>query len=439
MKIQLLNYPRKLRWGKKAGALLGLCWLAVSIDVGAESITLQDALQRTLQDNGELKAYPLIIRGAEAMNLQAGIAPNPRLDIEFENAFGSGEFKSTDRAEISLVMSQLIELGDKRDSRMRFADANTQKLKSEYQQIRLNIASETSRRFYQVLALQSKRALLRTRLQQENKALEIIRKRAKAGAVGDADVSKMMLRVARTEWRQSKLQSELEISRMQLAAMWMGQAKFTSVIGSLTELPELPEQNLVRESVEQWPSMKVQRASQKLAAGKLRLAESNGRSDITLGIGLRQHQLTSDQSLNLSFSMPLALDNPNQGNIRAAQSEVSLSLQQSEVLKQQLVLSLAELLQQLKARYQQASMLKNRLLPQAQQLLAETEQGYQKGRYSVLQWVDAQAELFSIEESITLNYQNIFLSLLELERVTGQSMIVSDSADGKTRNAGEKS
>lgn len=433
MTIRLL--PCSPRLGKTIFVLSCLSWSGLSFSTHAQTITLKQALQWTLQDNGKIKTYPLAIRGAEAMNLQAGITPSPRLIIEVENALGTNQFEGFDSAQISLLISQVVELGDKRDNRVRYANAKTQKLKSEYEKVRLSLLVETSRRFYRVLVLQAKSQLLKSRLQQENKALKIVEKLAKAGAVGQADVSKMALTVGRTYALQIRLKNQLRLGQMQMTAMWMKQAQGNELAqGNLSDLPELPQVDKVQASIANWPSIKQQQALQQLAVGKLQLAKSNGTADMTLGVGIRQHQESSEQSLNFTFSMPLAIDNPNQGNIQAAIAEVDLSAQQTEIIKQQLMLSLDETYQQLSGYYRQVDMLKNKLLPQAKSLLAETEKGYQQGRYSVLQWVDAQSELFSIEESIVDLYQNIYLSLLELERITGQSI-----TRHSTQPVGEKS
>lgn len=433
MKIRLL--PCSSQRGKTIFILSCLYWSGLSFSANAQPITLKQALQWTLQDNGRLKTYPLAIRGSEAMNIQAGLTPNPQLTVEVENALGTEQFEGFDGAQISLLISQVIELGDKRDNRVRYANAKTQKLKSEYEKVRLSLLVETSRRFYRMLVLQAKSQLLKSRLQQENKALKIVEKLAKAGAVGQADVSKMALTVGRTYALQTNLKNQQRLAQMQMTAMWMEEAQGNELAtGDLSDLPELPQVDKVQASIANWPSVKQQRALQQLAAGKLKLARSNGTADVTLGVGIRQHQESGDQSLNFSFSMPLAIDNPNQGNIQAAIAEVDLGAQQTEIIKQQLKLSLVETYQLLSGYYQQVDLLKKQLLPQAKRLLAETERGYQQGRYSVLQWVDAQAELFSIEESIIDLYQNIYLSLLELERITGQSIL-----SYSTQPAGEKS
>ncbi|RKY08471.1 MAG: hypothetical protein DRP56_04085 [Planctomycetota bacterium] len=54
-------------------------------------------LGQTLMHNPELKVFSLEIRAAQARRLQAGLWPNPEIDIEMENIGGTGtRFRSID-------------------------------------------------------------------------------------------------------------------------------------------------------------------------------------------------------------------------------------------------------------------------------------------------------------------------------------------------------
>jgi len=425
---------RFIRTSQTIMVALSICWLVV-IPVQAQvSINLKQALKLTLIENAELKAYPLIIRGAEAMQLQANLRPNPVLGVEIENTLGSGNFQSFDRSEISVTYSQLLELGNKQENRFKFASEKTRRLQSEYQLARLDVLAETSRRYYRNIALQEQQVWIIRRISSEKKALQAIQRRAKAGAVGEADVSKMALRLARSEIQQRQLSDELILAQSRLAAMWMTEADFTSLEGSFDHLPVIPDRETITLSIERLPSVQHQLALQRLADTRVQLARSNGQSDMTFTVGLRQHQQTSDQSLNFSFSMPMAFENPNRGRIAAAQIDREKTVQQSEWIKQQLKLTLLETRQRLLNLNTHARLLKNELLPKARKLLVETERGYKKGSYSVLQWIDAQSELFSIEKSLINIHWQIYQQYLELERITGQPMtvlVISPTGDGQ--------
>ena len=84
----------------------------------ASSLTLPQALQRTLQHDTRLQAFPYQLRMAEAAQLQASITPNPELDVSLENVLGTGDSRGVAGPELTLSLSQQIELGDKRQRRV---------------------------------------------------------------------------------------------------------------------------------------------------------------------------------------------------------------------------------------------------------------------------------------------------------------------------------
>jgi len=413
---------RIIRTGQSMLSIFSLSCILILPAAAQTTITLKQALGLTLQNNAELKSFPLAVRGAEAMQLQAEARPTPTLRVEVENALGSGDYQSFDSSEISITYSQMLELGNKQQNRLQFATAKTRRLQSEYQLARLDILAETNRRYYQNILLEEQLRWIKRRILSENKALQVIKKRAKAGAVGEADVSKMALRVARSDFQKEQLISQLKQAQIRLAAMWMAEPEFSSLGGNFSAIPTIPERELVLKAIEKLPSMQHQLALQRVSDSRLKLAQSNGQSDMTFTVGLKQHQLTSDQSLNFAFSMPLAFENPNRGRIKAARIAIEQTNLETESFKQQLKLTLLEIRQQLLSLKAQAESLNNKLLPQAKKLLAETEKGYQKGHYSVLQWIDAQSELFSIERSLINVHWQVYQQYLELERITGQSM-----------------
>ena len=55
------------------------------------NITLRDAVAFALINNPKLRAFSLDIRSAEAQKLQAGLLPNPEIDVEVEEVGGTGE------------------------------------------------------------------------------------------------------------------------------------------------------------------------------------------------------------------------------------------------------------------------------------------------------------------------------------------------------------
>jgi outer membrane protein, heavy metal efflux system len=415
---------RRILAGRIAALGAGLVLtLAVSPGATAQaSISLARALQLSLANNQDLQLYPYQRNNAEALLLQAGLRPAPRAELVVANAAGSGEYSDLDASETTLALSQVIELGEKRKQRISVAEARQDLLSTEYELSRLDVLAETSRRYYQMLALQAKAEVNAQRLAQDSKALEITGSRNQAGATAAADVSKLELRVARSRATAQNLRNEQLLAARRLAAMWQGEPGFERVEGDLSALPALPDLPALHTAIQRTSSLEKQIALLRLADARVGLAQADGQSDLTLGLGLRHFEASDDQALVFFVSMPLHFSNPNEGRIRAARADHSRSAKEAEMLTQTLALELQQLYQQLQNSHDQAVQLRDELLPRSRKLIEDLRQGYLLGQYSTLQWVDAQEERFALERELIDLYATIHLLLLELERITGEPL-----------------
>jgi cobalt-zinc-cadmium efflux system outer membrane protein len=386
------------------------------------SISLARALQLSLTNNRGLQLYPYQRNSSEALLLQSGLRPIPIAELTVENALGSGDYNSFDASETTLALSQIIELGEKREQRIAVAQARQDQLSTEYELSRLDVLAEASRRYYHVLALQARAEINAQRLAEDIKAFEIISSRTRAGAAAAADASKLELRVARSQATAQKLRNEHTLAARRLASMWLAEPDFERVRGDLSVIPALPSLPVLRSAIKRTPTLEQQFALQRLADARMELAQANGRSDLTVGLGLRHLEATNDQALVFSLAMPLAFSNPNEGRIKAARADLQRSSREAELLMQTLELELLQVYQQLQNTRDRALQVREELLPRSRKLIEDTRQGYLLGQYSVLQWTDAQAERFALERELIDLYSAIYLLLLELERITGEPL-----------------
>ncbi|MEH6570480.1 MAG: TolC family protein [Halioglobus sp.] len=411
--------------GRIAAIWVGLALALVSnSDATAQgSITLAKTLQLSLAHNRDLQLYPYQRNSSEALLLQAGLRPQPRAELTVENALGTGDYNSFEASETTLAMSQVIELGEKRKQRIAVARAQRDQLSTEYEMSRLDVLAESSRRYYRVLALQTKAEINVQRLKEDLKALAAISSRTRAGAAAAADVSKLELRVARSRATKQKLDNERNLAARRLAAMWQAEPDFDRVEGDLSVIPALPTLPALRLAINRTPSLEQQFALQRLADARVELAQASSRGDLTLELGLRHLEASNDQALVFSVAMPLNFSNPNEGRIRAARADREGSARKTELLMKTLEMELVQVYQQLKNNRDKALQVRDELLPRSRKLIEDTRRGYQLGQYSVLQWTDAQAERFALEGELIDLYSAVYLQLLELERITGEPLV----------------
>ncbi|CAA0125736.1 Cobalt-zinc-cadmium resistance protein CzcC [BD1-7 clade bacterium] len=387
------------------------------------SINLAWAIKQTLLKNPTLSEYPYHFRAREADVIQADIGPQLLLDVVVDNSLGTGEKRRLDDAETTILFSQQIELGDKRQRRVSLARASVNRLQADYEIVRLDTLAETTRRYYEVLRLQALQTWNSRRISKERDALDIIERRAKAGAVGQADVSKMRLQLERSIARQTVQTGELSNARLALSSMWNAQSEFDTVLGDLTTLPALPDAEQITASVNETPEFIRLRMQQQEALANLNLQTANSDPNVTIKAGVQHFQATNDVGLAFGFSMPLQVENPNRGRLAVARAELDLAMAREGFGLEQLRLSLLKLLDTLDYQAQHADNLQRKLLPVANTLLSDVQRGYERGRYGVLQLVDAQNELFNVKREMIETQILIYSYLLEMERITGDSMI----------------
>lgn len=149
-----------------------LCY-ASSSWAQASQIDLQDALQKTLKQSPALQTLPYQLRLTEAERLQAGFRPNPEMGVSLENVAGTGSSQGFDNAELTLSLSQLIEMGDKRAKRLEKNQWQSELVRQQFEISRLDTLASTTRSYIRLVELQQLEAQLHKRIVREQRLLDI--------------------------------------------------------------------------------------------------------------------------------------------------------------------------------------------------------------------------------------------------------------------------
>jgi cobalt-zinc-cadmium efflux system outer membrane protein len=369
-----------------------------------------------------LPCYPYHQKILSALKSQAALSPNPVINVEAENLLGTNDARGVQGAEITLAFSQLIELGDKRQSRINYATANIKAQAIQYQNARLALLATTGERYYEALKFQTLLTLNSERQHVVSQALKAIKQRANAGAVSQADVTRMRYALSQVELEKAKLNSEFERARLSLNELWNEQHDYTNFAGNMATLIPLKSEQALLNAVNQAPKFAMLQQQYLQQAANLTLQKANGQSDINVGAGLRYNQQSDTSSLLFSFSMPLQLSNSNSGNIEAANSQLALLREQQGQLRVQLRQQVRTLYAYYQGKTLQTQLLSEQVIPQAQTLIEQSLKSYQRGQISVLQLLDAQQALFDSKRALINTYAALYQTHLTLERLTGQSL-----------------
>jgi cobalt-zinc-cadmium efflux system outer membrane protein len=181
-------------------------------------LRLGQAQALALMQNPKLAAFTWEVRAGEARTLQAGLAPNPEIEVEFEDFAGSGAFQGIDGSEVTLTLSQVIELAGKHPKRTRVAALEQDLAAWDYETARLDVLTQVAQAFVDVLSAQEHLALDMERVRLAEQVLRGAAARVKAGKVSPIEETRARVALSTNRIALGRAQQELTAAKERLAA-----------------------------------------------------------------------------------------------------------------------------------------------------------------------------------------------------------------------------
>jgi|HigsolmetaAR201D_1030396.scaffolds.fasta_scaffold13830_2 Outer membrane protein len=382
-------------------------------------ITLRDAIDRMFEHNPELERFELRLRAQDGRIANATLRPPIELRAEVENFAGTGTTRRFEGAEATFAISQVIELGGKRDHRRTVALAARDLIEVEREAAVLDAVAEVTRRFIRVAADQEQLALTRRATELARSTLETVQRRVEAARAPEAELHRARIALARAIIEEEHAEHALLTSRRMLAATWAAtEADFGAVAGDLFRLPQVPPFQSLVAAIERNPDFLRFASEVRLREAELRLAQSRARADLSLTAGVRRLELSDDQALVLGFSVPLFSGSRTRGAVAEARAQRELVDVEREAHRVQVLARLYGLYQELTHAVAEATTLTEEVLPEMTRALETTRYAYERGRYGFLEWLDAQRERIAVERARIEASANAHLLRAEIERLT---------------------
>lgn len=353
----------------------------------ATPLTLSEALQRAYENAPGLQAAQLQTQAAEKLVTATGLRADPKLEIEAE---GLGE---NDRQEYTLKLEQTIQRGDKRNKARAVSQYAVEIADQSGREIKQALDTEIRRVFIELMT-QQKIDAVRSEQEQLGRAfIEVAKQRLAAGGGSELEVVQAELAFEEIKLAQTCCFGDLKAEKEKLASLLnVPITTIDQVTGDFNALPPL-DHLTVDESL---PTLKMQAAQIDQTRAQATYAQSQDTPDLSLGAGIK-HEPTEDvNTFVLSASFPLNFSRSGR-TLRAA------SLLQAEAMQAELERSRRSLQQELNsllALYNgtrlQVEISQNRLIPKAQQAYDVSRAGYESGRFSWLELIQAQQHLADI-------------------------------------------
>lgn len=394
-------------------------------------VDFQRALELARRQNPEWRALASGPQAAAGELVQAGMTPNPTLSLR-----SSLELPFT-LENAGLSVSQEFELGGKRDARLALAESRQRVAEFRARDGERRLRQELRQEWVETLYLQSLASVRGELLKLVDDTLKLTRQRLKIGDVAGLDVIQL-------ETEQARRRANLQESLGQLKAR---QAALGRLLGEPAEVPlwadgqlgasrELPTLAELQQRAANRPDLLAARGESEAGVREVELQQARGVSNLTASLGIARERLLIDGDkifprgtvdriddrawvVSASLSLPLPLNDTNEGNIEKARAQAEGARLQAETQAQKVLAEVARAYHEWQAARNMAETLQESAVNRALQTVTLTNRAYELGARSLLNVMQARQEYTELRLARLEALRAQELALTRLEAAIG--------------------
>ncbi len=371
----------------KSLLLLGIAAQLPILPIASQTLTFDNAYEIATTNCLDFKIKDAQISASVANGWQARALPNPTLSV---NLCTIGHAIADDENQLTVTVSQLVELGGKRSIRINGNAIDQIIAHWDVESQKLNLKKELLHDFIDIAALQESWLI-------DEKLYEIAKKQAEcdvktlpAEKTSPLEIKKKQLACQSTYLQRLKREQELKKAKNTLFTR-LESKDFDGIDFDLfeakspsfpTSIAENPEVNLGRAKlIASWWAWQTEKAAQI--------------PDVNVQVGVTTQKFTQDAAFNAGFSMPLPIFNRNQGGVQRAICDYNAAFfGQEQLEKGKKILAELHFKESLFA-YEQFVFVRDHLMPLAKEAYDLAKAAHDEKKMDYLDLLDAEASLLN--------------------------------------------
>ncbi|WGT29667.1 TolC family protein [Pseudomonas marginalis] len=394
--------------------LLGatLLWGAASV-AQAQTLTLDAALQTAFANNPDLAAAQWDIEIAAGGRQQAGLIPNPVASWDAEDT-------RRDTRTTTLKLSQTLELGGKRGARIDVATRAQDAAALALEQRRNTLRAEVIDGYYGALRAQERLDLAQRSLALAERGLVVANGRVTAGKSSPVEATRAQVQLSEIRLEFNRAQMGLTDAYRRLAASTGSAATdFQAVATPSHSTPPLPSATHLLARLEQTAELRLAELQIVQNEASVGLEKAQRIPDLDVSIG-SQYDASVRERVNLvGVSMPIPLFNRNQGNVLAATRRADQARDQRNAAELRLRTETRQALDLWQTANSEVRAFNQQILPAAQSAVDSATRGFEMGKFSFLDVLDAQRTLIAARTQYLAATAQATDAWLRIERIYG--------------------
>jgi len=398
-----------------------------SAAAGAQRLSLPQAIDLALTHNPDLAAAALEVGANEGIRQQAGAYPNPEI------AYLQEDTRRATRT-TTLQLNQPIELGGKRGARVAAAERGFAIATEDLAARRLALRAAVTTGYFDTLAAQERVRVADEAVELAGRATHAAALRVKAGKVAPIEETKARVAEAGVQVEANQARSEWRSAQAQLAAL-LGQPQPHALVLSdrLEALPTAPTLQDVQRQVENSPALRRARLEIERRIALTELEKARRIPDLTVSLGAKREEALGRNQAVVGVSIPLPLFDRNQGNLLEAQVREDKAREELKSAQLQVSADALRARERLESARMEAASLAAHVLPGAQDAYEAAVKGFELGKFSFLEALDAQRTLLQARVQALRAMAEAHRARAELDRILGSADVDPTASAPATR------
>ncbi len=399
---------------------------------GIGEVTVDDLVARALADNPDLQATQAEVDAAHGRLQQAGLRPNPMLDLGVQKNVAGPDNNLTASVTVPL------DLNGRKAGRVGVATGELEMKRTQMADRTRRLRADVRMKAGELLAAQRNLRFTEELLQVNRDALGLLQTRVRQGAAPPLDENLLRVEVNRLEASRRLLASQVEVRALEVKTLvGLGPEALLALRGDLRSASvRLDLQEGLTRALAARSDLLMARAEVAMAEAMIQKEKAEGRWDASVNVGyMRQdfgydlNGLTASGStkpiqdvfhyVGAGVSITLPVRNQNQGNIAAALASTTAAQRRLAFVTLTIRQEVTAAFTQSEAAQRALEIYTQGVREVARQNLEVVRQTYTLGRATLLDVIAEQRRYIDIETGYTDALKQVYDAAVDMERAVG--------------------
>ena len=368
-----------------------------------QSLTWDQVKARFEAANPALKADALNVDEMRAEEITAYLRPNPQFNFAVDGTQfppHTGPWRPLTSVQEQTTFSYLHEREHKRELRLESAVEGTRITQSQHEDLERNMIFSLRDAFVQTLQAKAVLELARADLEYYDKIIEISRDRFRAGDIAQIDLDRIELLRVQYETEIQTAAVNLRTAKIELLQLLNDRTPVDQfdVTGPFDFSDALqPLEDFRQAALDSRPDLRATLQTSEQSKTNHKLAISNGSTDPTYSAWWTHNPSfnnigVDDNTLGLSFNIPLRIFDRNQGEKKRTLIDIDRSQQLTDATQAQVFSDVDSAYEQVRSNIALLKPYRDKYRDQATRVRDTVTYSYQHGGASLMDFLNAQSD-----------------------------------------------